>query len=96
MGLVEIILESLILIFAIVAGIIALKLHDLVKGGELGASWRWLIGAAVLFSIMECIEITTKIGYLNFTNIDFAISLIKAFVAMFIMLGFISYKRTLT
>lgn len=95
MEILIIIFESLTLIFALIACVTALKLHDFVKGGELGASWRWLIGAAVVFSIMEVLEITNKAGYLQFTNYEFAIILMKAITALFIMLGFLSYKRSL-
>lgn len=95
MELVLIIAESLILICAVIAGILALKMYDLVKGGELGTSWRWLIGGAVFFCIMEVLEITNKMGYLEFTNIEFAITLLKALLALFLMLGFLSYKRSI-
>ncbi len=96
MELVMIIFESLILIFAFVAGIVALKMHDMVRGGDLSASWRWLIGGAIFFMIMEVLEITNRMGYVDFTNFDFAIILIKAVTALFIMLGFLSNYRSLS
>jgi hypothetical protein len=95
MELVLIIAESLILICAVVVGILALKMHDLVKGGQLVSSWRWLIGAAVFFCVMEILEITNKMGYVEFANLDFAITLLKALLALFLMLGFLSYKRSI-
>jgi len=95
MELIIIIAESLILIFATVAGIIALKMYDFVRGGQLGASWRWLIGAALFFAIMEILEIVSKTGYINFPNIEFAIVILKALLAFFLMFGFISYKKSL-
>jgi len=95
MELITIIAESLILICAVVVGILALKMHDLVKGGQLVSSWRWLIGAAVFFCIMEILEITSKMGYVEFANLDFAILLLKALLALFLMLGFLSYKRSI-
>lgn len=95
MEIINIIAESLILICAVIVGIIALKMHDLVKGGQLVTSWRWLIGAAVFFCFMEILEITHKMGYVDFDNIDFAITILKALLALFLMLGFLSYKRTI-
>jgi hypothetical protein len=96
MEIFSIVIEAIILFCALVAGIFALKLYDLVKGGQLGPSWRWLIGAAVFFAIMQIIEITHKVGYVSFENLDFAILLLKALLALFLMFGFWSYKRSIS
>lgn len=89
-----IIVDTLTLFFILMAAVFGVQLYRFMRGGEMTHSWRWLIGAAILFSAGKIIELAHLAG--DLPSYDWQLRLIYLFVALFIALGFFRQKKILT
>lgn len=89
-----IVVDTLTLFFILIAAVFGVQLYRFMRGGEMTYSWRWLIGAAILFSAGKIIELAHLAG--DLPSYDWQLRLIYMFVALFIALGFFRQKKILT
>ena len=89
----QIVVDTLTLLFLLIAAYVSMELYKIMKGGQLATSWGLFAGAAVIFALTKIIELGTRTGY--FVASDIVLSAGYLFVALFLLLGFIKQRKTL-
>jgi len=89
-----IIIDTITVLFLLLAVFFGAQLYTLMRGGELTLSWRWLVGGAILFAIAKIIEIANLAGIIP--EYEWLIRIIFVVVAIFLTLGFFQQRKVLS
>ncbi len=89
-----IVVDTLTLLFLFCAAIFGLRLYHFMRGGEMSFTWRWLIGASVLFVIGKVVELAHLAG--DLPSYDWLLRIIYMLVSLFLAMGFFRQKKILT
>ena len=89
-----ILIDSLTLLAAIIATLLAGQLYGLMKGGEMVAAWRYLAGAAIFFGVSKILQLAQAL-YPDWHLGNWVVELSRLVCAIFLCMGFWSQKRIL-
>ena len=87
-------LQLLIVIILLAAGWFALQLAIYTRGGELSRSWRLLVGATLIFALLELLELMGQLQALELSPWVPLFS--KLLFALLLTVGFFHQMRTLS
>ncbi|MBN1755185.1 hypothetical protein JW877_03125 [bacterium] len=89
-----IIVDTITILFLLLAVFFGTQLYSYMQGGELTLSWRWLVGATILFAIAKILEIAHLAGIIS--EYEWLLRTIYAISALFLTLGFFQQRKVLT
>ncbi|MBN2541351.1 hypothetical protein JXI42_00640 [bacterium] len=89
-----IIIDTITILFLLLAVFFGTQLYIYMRGGELTLSWRWLVGATIIFALGKIIEIASVAGLIP--QYEWLLRTIYAIVAIFLTLGFLKQRKVLS
>ncbi|RKZ31452.1 hypothetical protein DRQ36_02015 [bacterium] len=87
------VVDTLALLFLLIATYISLELNKMMKGGQLAKSWGLLSGAVAIFAFIKIIELAAMAKFFEVSQIILSVGYL--FVALFLLVGFFQQRRIL-